>query len=108
MPTISCLNVTSSLNRDGKFKIKESLKFAHKTGEESKQLAISNKKELDKLKDIPAVTTDKRNIKIYGNLDLEDEMEMMNSMSNSESVKWILKENQTGKANMDIDLDSNT
>jgi FtsP/CotA-like multicopper oxidase with cupredoxin domain len=37
-------------------------------------------------------------------IEWEDEMEMMNSMSTSESTKWILKESSTSKENMDIAL----
>jgi len=32
----------------------------------------------------------------------EDEMEMMNSMSTSESITWILRDNETSKENMDL------
>ena len=38
-------------------------------------------------------------------IEWEDEMQMMNSMSTSESITWILRDSQSKKENMDIDLD---
>jgi FtsP/CotA-like multicopper oxidase with cupredoxin domain len=40
-------------------------------------------------------------------IEWEDEMEMMNSMSTSESITWILRDNSSKKENMDINLDFN-
>ncbi len=37
----------------------------------------------------------------------EDEMEMMNSMSSSENIEWILRDSTSKKENMDINLDFN-
>ena len=37
----------------------------------------------------------------------EDEMEMMNSMSSSENIEWILRDAKSQKKNMDIDLNFN-
>lgn len=36
-------------------------------------------------------------------IEWEDDMEMMNRMSNTNSVKWKIKDQDTGKENMDID-----
>jgi len=36
-------------------------------------------------------------------IEWEDTMAMMNSQSTKESVKWILRDEQTGKEGMDID-----
>lgn len=36
-------------------------------------------------------------------IEWEDTMEMMNSMSNNESMEWIMKDRASGKENMDID-----
>ena len=36
-------------------------------------------------------------------IEWEDEMAMMNAMSTSKNMKWILKDKQTGKENMDVD-----
>ena len=36
-------------------------------------------------------------------IEWEDEMEMMNRMSNTDSVKWKIKDQDTGQENMDID-----
>jgi FtsP/CotA-like multicopper oxidase with cupredoxin domain len=38
-----------------------------------------------------------------GAIEWEDDMSMMNAMSNAENVKWIMRDKDTGKENTDID-----
>ncbi len=44
--------------------------------------------------------------KDYGNIEWEDDMGTMNSMTNSDMLKWIIKDKNTKKENMDIKMNA--